>query len=172
MKKSLYLCLVLLIHFSCGTTSEEVVSSEDIPAVENIPEEPIVRPIPGAQRDEIILEADASEWLVYEGEIPCSDCQAIVMRLKLENKTGQDDKSFELTETHRGTKDGNRTYQSRGIYHISFGYEYDPSTVLITLQGKDNVQRIFLQEDSEDLTLLNKDGKRVKTDENYTLLKL
>jgi len=177
MRKFQIICLLsIFIGLSCDppreviTTSdtETTVQADEEPAVND----PLVIDQPGAEPDEVILEADASEWLIYEGTIPCADCQGIKMRLKLENRSGADDKTYELNETYMGTKEGDRNFQSRGIYQITYGHGNDPSAILITLVDKNNAQRVFMQEESEDLTLLDKEGKRIKSENNYTLSKL
>jgi len=177
MRKSLIICLLSIIGFSCDPPAEETSSTEETeaPALtdeEAAVNEPLIIDQPDAEPNEVILEADASDWLVYEGTIPCADCEGIKMRLKLENKAGQDDKAYELTETYIGTKEGDRNYQSRGIYQITYGHGNDPSAILITLVDKNNAQRIFMQEESENLTLLDKEGNRMKSPRNHTLSKL
>ncbi|HSJ68376.1 MAG TPA: copper resistance protein NlpE N-terminal domain-containing protein, partial [Anditalea sp.] len=79
---------------------------------------------------------------------------------------------YELTETYLGTKDGDRSFQSRGVYQITYGYGNDPAAILITLVDKNNDQRVFIQEESENLTLLNKEGNKINNQQNYTLKKL
>ena len=177
MAKPLYLCLISLLCFSCDPPAEEkvmeempVVSQEAVPYEQNNEDQDGIAP--EEEPTEVVLEADASEWIIYEGTIPCADCQGILMRLKLQNKPGQDDNSYELSETYQGTKDGNRVYQSRGSYQISYGYANDPSVILITLQGLDNVKRVFYQENSQALTLLDKEGRKIISQQNYTLKKL
>jgi len=174
MKKSLYIFLLCIIGYSCDPPAEETTSTEapDMTEEEIVEDIPVVIDPPATAPEEVILEADASEWLVYEGTIPCADCDGVSMRLKLENRSGPDDKTYELTETYLGTKDGNRNFQSRGIYQITYGHDNDPAAILINLIDKNNAHRVFKQEDSEDLTLLDKDGKKISSKHNYTLRKL
>lgn len=176
MRKSFIICLLFIIGISCDPPAEETTSTA-IEAPEWTDEEtavtePLIIDQPDAEPNEVILEADASEWLIYEGTIPCADCQGIKMRLKLENRAGADDKTYELNETYIGTKEGDRNYQSRGMYQITYGHDNDPSAILITLVDKNNTQRVLMQEESENLTLLDKEGKRFKSQRNYTLSKL
>jgi len=175
-KSPIIYLLLLFVVFSCDPPAEETSSNEiyvpEQAEEETIENEPLILDQPDAEPNEVILEADASEWLVYEGTIPCADCQGIKMRLKLENRSGADDKTYELTETYLGTKEGDRNYQSRGIYQITYGHGNDPSAILITLVNKNNAQRVFMQEDSEDLTLLDKDANKIKSGQNHTLRKL
>lgn len=161
--------------YSCDPpVSEETTTTDELESVEEkiVENEPLVIDKPDVEPNEIILEADASEWLIYEGTIPCADCQGIQMRLKLENISGSDDKSYELTETYIGTKDGDRIYQSRGIYQITYGHEKDPSAILITLVDKNNDQRVLIQENAEKLTLLNTESQKINSQQNYSLIKL
>jgi len=173
MKKYLYICLLCIIGIACDPPAEETTSTiaPEMADEEMVEDVPIIIDPPGTAPEEVILEADASEWLVYEGTIPCTDCEGIRMSLKLENRSGADDKTYELTETYLGTKDGNRNFRSRGIYQITYGHEGDPAAILINLVDKDNSQRTFQQEDSENLTLLNKEGKKINGQRNYTLTK-
>ena len=174
MKKILLVGLICIIGISCDPPAEESTVTEvpEITEDEMVEDMPMVVDPPTAGPEEVILEADASEWLVYEGTIPCADCEGIRMRLKLENRSGADDKTYELTETYLGTKEGNRNFQSRGVYQITYGYENDPTAILITLVDKNNSQRVFKQEESEDLTLLDKQSKKISSQLNYTLNKL
>jgi copper homeostasis protein (lipoprotein) len=174
MKKLLIVLLLCPLGFSCDPPEDETTST-DVPewTDESVGDnDPLVIDQPEAEPNEVILEADASEWIVYEGTISCADCEGIKMRLKLENRSGADDKTYELTETYLGTKDGNRSFQSRGIYQITYGHENDPSAILITLVDKNKEQRVLIQEDSENLTLLNQEGKKISSQLNYTLIKL
>lgn len=171
MKKFLIIFLLFPFGFSCDPPAEETTSNEvsewtDEAIADNVVDQP------NADLNEVILEADASEWLIYEGTIPCADCQGIQMRLKLENKSGADDKAYELTETYLGTKDGNRSFQNRGVYQITYGHDNDPAAILITLVDKNNDQRILIQEASENLTILDQEGKVINSKLNYTLQKL
>jgi len=174
MRKTLFACLISIIGFSCDPPAEESTSAEVPVETEEIIAEdiPVVIDPPASGPEEVILEADASEWLIYEGTIPCTDCEGIRMRLKLENKSGADEKSYELTETYLGTKDGNRNFQSRGIYQITYGHGTDPTAILITLVNKNNVQRVFMQDESENLIMLDKDGQIIKSEKNHSLNKL
>lgn len=171
MKKFLIIFLLFPLGFSCDppadeTTANKVPEYADEEIADNVIDQPAADP------NEVILEADAAEWLIYEGTVPCADCQGIQMRLKLENKSGADDKAYELTETYLGTKDGNRSYQSRGVYQITFGHENDPAAILITLVDKNNDLRVLIQEESENLTLLDQEGKIINSKLPYTLQKL
>ncbi|HSJ67371.1 MAG TPA: copper resistance protein NlpE N-terminal domain-containing protein, partial [Anditalea sp.] len=137
MKKVLIIFLLFPFSISCDPPAEETTSNEVTERTDEVIDNNVVDQ-PDAEPDEVILEADASEWLIYEGTIPCADCQGIQMRLKLENKSGADDKAYELTETYLGTKDGDRSFQSRGVYQITYGYGNDPAAILITLVDKNN----------------------------------
>lgn len=177
MRKSIIICFLFIIGLSCDPPAEETTTITDPETQELTDEEitvhePLIIDQPNVEPDEVILEADASEWLVYEGTIPCADCKGINMRLKLENRSGADDKAYELTETYIGTKEGDRNYQSRGVYQITYGHGNDPSAILITLVDKNNAQRVFMQDESENLKLLDKDGKKIRNENNYTLSKL
>lgn len=127
----------------------------------------------GLDSSEIILEADASIWTKYEGTIPCASCEGIKMELLLENNPKNNENEFELTETYLGKKDGNRGFTSRGSYEISYGFEENSSTMVITLYNENKQpMRSFIQEDDRQLLLLGNDGKIIKSNQSYRLSKI
>lgn len=121
---------------------------------------------------EIVLEANASTWFTYKGNIPCDDCEEINLELKLENKMNNEEKGFELIETYIGTKHGDRSFNSRGTYEIIHGLDNDPTAVVLTLMDENKVvTKAFVQEDEQNLRLVEKDGKRFNFPLNYSLKK-
>lgn len=147
--------LLAFILFSCDSPTTETEHYE------------------GLESSEIILEADASTWLKYEGTIPCAACEGIKMQLLLENNPKNKENEFELTETYLGTKDGDRSFTSRGNYEVSYGFEENSSTMIITLYNENNqTLRTFIQEDDQQLLLLGNDGKKIESKLNYRLTKI
>ncbi|KEO74858.1 copper resistance protein NlpE [Anditalea andensis] len=170
MQKHLHICWIFCIIFSCDSPSEETTAYVPEEVDETVADNIIDQP--GSIQNEVILEADASEWLLYEGTIPCADCQGITMQLKLENRSGNDENRYELSETYLGTKEGNRTFKSSGYYQITYGHGSDPTAILITLQDRNDTHRMLIQEASQDLKMLDQNGKPIDSQLNYTLRKL
>lgn len=155
INKLLSTILFALILYACDSPSAETEHYE------------------GLDSSEIVLEEDASLWLKYEGTIPCADCEGIKMELLLENNPNNKENEFELTETYLGTKDGNRIFTNRGSYEISYGFEENSSTMIITLFNENNeALKTFIQEDDQQLVVLGNDGKKIESTLNYRLTKI
>lgn len=122
--------------------------------------------------EEVVLHKESSDWLEYEGVIPCADCEGINLELKLENNPDKVEKSFELIETYLGTKEGDRSYQQTGLIEVTYGIEGEPNVFVINLLDEElNVTHRFIQENDGSLHLLNQEGKRIKSEHNYRLIK-
>ncbi|MBL8996464.1 MAG: copper resistance protein NlpE N-terminal domain-containing protein [Gemmatimonadales bacterium] len=101
----------------------------------------------------------------YSGALSCLDCAAIDTRVTL--FAGD---SFLLEETYRATRDGDRTYRSRGTW-ASLGDAANPSAgrILMLSPNAGETRRFRMLGDTA-LRQLDRTGNELKTKAN-TLLK-
>ncbi|MEX0883777.1 MAG: copper resistance protein NlpE N-terminal domain-containing protein [Cyclobacteriaceae bacterium] len=158
MTKNKILLLLGIIIFSCDAPTEETKYDDA--------DQEILDPT-----EEIILDNSQSTWMYYEGTIPCADCSGIMTQLKLENSPEKKERSYELTETFQDTPDGNRKFASTGYYEVIYGLNNEPGVMAIQLFDENrNLLKTFKQDKEGNLILLSKEGERIDSDENYTLI--
>ncbi len=123
------------------------------------------------EEDKALLETGASTWYTYEGTVPCEDCAGIKMVLRLENKPDKKEREYELTENYLKTPEGDRSFETQGIYEVTYGIEGEPGAMVITLWDNNKANKSFVQEQSGDLTLLDQQNNRINSPLNYSLEK-
>lgn len=109
------------------------------------------------------------EFSIYEGIIPCADCEGIKMSLKIAN----DFQSYELTELYLGKNENEIV--SKGSLNTERGFEDDPDATVYILnydQPKIN-QRYFvrLTKHQNQIFMLDRNKKIIKSELNYSLVK-
>ncbi|WP_143960087.1 copper resistance protein NlpE N-terminal domain-containing protein [Litoribacter populi] len=120
------------------------------------------------QREEVLLRgAEESNWITYQGSIPCADCTRIEMEIRLEDFDQQRGDEFDMYETYVGTTDGDRTVESFGSYEIQRlpGSEEQ----MVVLKTENNRMIRLSIDESGNLTLLDQQGERIESNLNYTL---
>ncbi|SEJ67432.1 copper homeostasis protein (lipoprotein) [Cyclobacterium xiamenense] len=156
-KQRLITLFVLAVLFSCDAPTEEK-------RYEGAEQEG------AAEQEELVLDNTFSTWMQYEGLLPCADCKGIQTVLKLENSPNKKERSYELTETYQGTKDGDREYVRSGIYEVVYGLENDPGAMAIRLLDDSGAAlKSFLQDKEGMLHLLDTNEKNISAEGTYTL---
>ncbi|AGA76444.1 copper resistance protein NlpE [Echinicola vietnamensis] len=158
MKKLLPYVFILGFVMACDKPAEE--TANEALTTENTPD-------PADK----ILQKEGSTWFTYEGTVPCADCSGIEMTLRLENRAEKNEREYKLTQVYLGTPDGNRAFESSGIYEVSYGMDGNPGAMIITLLDEhDTPIKHFLQEkDSDRFIMLDSNKKMISSDLNYSL---
>ena|SRR6185295_6905132 len=104
---------------------------------------------------------------VYEGVLPCADCQGIRTELTLFDE----DFTYKLAETYLGTRDGDRTVSSGGTWATKRGLTGDPEARIYQLRSDTPGDvRDFLVVDDRQIRLLDRDGRAIESRRlDYTL---
>ena len=118
----------------------------------------------GASKD--AANASAAEPR-YAGELACIDCAGILTRVSLFKGD-----SFLLEETYRGTRDGDRTYRSRGTW-ASLADATDPAAprILMLSPARAGETRRFRMLGDTALRELDRTGRELKSSKNTLLLR-
>ncbi|MEW6196613.1 MAG: copper resistance protein NlpE [Bacteroidota bacterium] len=150
MKKEILILFVLVIVIIEGCYQESGEKST-----------PSIKP-----KNEII---QSSKFQIYEGIVPCADCEGIKMTLKIAN----DFQSYELIEEYMGKK--GKPFTSKGKLNTERGFENDPDATLFVLnydQPEENqIYFVRLTNMKDRVTMLAKNRKKITSDLNYTLTK-
>lgn len=107
---------------------------------------------------------------IYEGIIPCADCEGIKLTLKIT----RDYQSYELTEEYLGKS--NKPFISKGKLNTERGFESDPNATLYILNfdGPEENQKYFVRLSNlkNKIILLDKNRKIIRSKLNYELKKI
>ena len=112
---------------------------------------------------------------VYDGVLPCADCSGIETRLVLlaADPDTLGDATFELRETFVGTRDGERSFESRGPWVARRGApDLGDATVYTLNPGDPSKARSFLVVDDRTVELLDRNGQRIKAGTPYVLTRV
>ncbi|MCO4292200.1 copper resistance protein NlpE [Solitalea sp. MAHUQ-68] len=104
----------------------------------------------------------------YSGVLPCADCEGIKTELELFQ-----DNTYALKETYLGKGDGKK-FISTGNYNTEKGFEIDRDASLYVIDyDKQGNERYFVQFSNKgnELTMLDRERKIIKSNLNYTLHK-
>jgi len=105
---------------------------------------------------------------IYEGILPCADCQGIRTKLTLFDE----DFTYRLEETYLGTPDGDRTAESAGTWTTLQGTGEDPTATIYRLNpGKPEEVRSFLVVNEAEIEQLDRGGRKIESRLRYTLTK-
>jgi hypothetical protein len=98
-----------------------------------------------------------SEWVVYEGDIPCIDCDEIQVELWLENDSSAVTPDYRLVMNYINTPVGDTEEEVEGNYTIISGYDRDRDATLFQLNPGTNEPRYFVLNDDRSITMLGED---------------
>lgn len=105
---------------------------------------------------------------LYEGILPCADCQGIRTKLTLFDE----DFTYRLVEVYLGTPDGDRTVESGGTWTTLQGTgEYPTGTIYRLNPGKPEDVRSFLVVNEAEIEQLDRGGRKIESRGRYTLTK-
>ena len=101
--------------------------------------------------DQTVVDMHTSEisldWAgVYEGTMPCADCEGIETVIEL-----SDDNTFTATYNYLGEGDKAHTYTNEGVF------TWDESGQVVTLAAEDDIKQFKVGENH--ITLLGEDGE-------------
>ncbi|HEV8577440.1 MAG TPA: copper resistance protein NlpE [Thermoanaerobaculia bacterium] len=103
---------------------------------------------------------------VYEGVLPCADCQGVRTVLTLFD----DDSTYKLVETYLGALDNKRTVESDGRWTLRRPLRRDPEATVYQLDpDQPDKVRSFLVVDEEQIRQLDREGRELEPRLSYTL---
>lgn len=118
------------------------------------------------QEEKYIRDKDYKEFRIYEGEIPCEDCDGIQQRLVVKGDTAG---IFRLTETYKNaTEDGDATLVCSGQWKK---IKMNTKDILILSQGgiDDSVRRMEYEFCPKEIIQLSLDENRFRNTSAYHL---
>ena len=127
---------------------------------------PVKQATANKEEEKYITYKDYKVFRIYEGEIPCEDCDGIQQRLVVKGDTVG---IFRLTETYRNaTEDGDATLVCSGQWKKIKANEKE---ILILSQGgiNDSVRRMEYEFRPKEIIQLSLDENRFKTTAAYHL---
>ena len=126
-----------------------------------------VKPASGNKEEEkYITDTDYKTFRIYEGEIPCEDCDGIQQRLVVKGDTAG---IFRLTETYKNaTEDGDATLVCSGQWKKTKSNSKD---ILVLSQGgiTDSVRRMEYEFRPKEIVQLSLDENRFANTAAYHL---
>ncbi len=150
MKKLILIVSVLVVTLSGGCVQKSGEENDSLPK----------------QKSETV---QSSQFEIYEGIIPCADCEGIKMTLKI----ADDFQSYELVEVYLG-KDA-QPFMSHGKLNTERGFENDVNATVFVLNydqpEKNQIYFVRLTNMRDRLTMLDRNRKKIKSDLNYILTK-
>ncbi|MGH7893348.1 MAG: copper resistance protein NlpE [Candidatus Binatia bacterium] len=112
---------------------------------------------------------------VFEGVLPCADCEGIRTRLTL-YANGPDDftrATYALVETYLGTSDGLQRFRAEGEWTLLRGDATDPDATVYQLDpGRPSTQRSFRVLDAQRIELLDREQRPIRSTLDYTLTRV
>ncbi len=115
------------------------------------------------------LKLDTIEFSIYEGIIPCADCEGIKISLKIAN----DFQSYELSELYLGKNE--KEIITKGRLNTERGYEDDPDATIYILNYDQPLikQRYFIRltKYQNQIFMLDRNKNIIKSILNYSLVK-
>ena len=156
MKKLVLLLVITFLSLSCNSNKKEENIQGPLENVDNESTESVV-----------------GQVMVYEGVLPCGDCEGIETILKIYQGDGTiEGHTFELTSIYKG-KEPNNKFVVTGNYNLERGLEKDPDgTIYILNYDKPEANQVFYGYSSKDpdtIYLLNNKREKIKSKLKYFL---
>lgn len=128
-----------------------------------------------AVKTKIPGEPDATRTFigVFEGVLPCADCEGIKTELTLyQDVANADNNSYILKETYLGINTGDTTFTSKGKWDVLKGIKTDKEASVFFLNyDRPDESIYYLKEDEATIVMLDKEQNRIQSSLNYTLKK-
>jgi len=120
---------------------------------------------------ENLAEKITPEWTVYEGKIPCLDCEAIHVKLWLEEADLEATPDYKLVMNYENTPAGDTTEEVEGNYTVIAGHGEDRDAKLIQLNPGTNEPRYFIENEDQSITMLGEQMQPLEEEDdlNYRL---
>ncbi|MBC5992517.1 copper resistance protein NlpE [Pontibacter cellulosilyticus] len=109
---------------------------------------------------------------VYQGTLPCTDCQGIVMELTLKENGKSKSKTFVLKQKYLGKPAAQSVYTVTGKWFLATGNKQNPKARILQLipDGKEDLLYFELLKDGS-IKMLDNRQNQLKSKHNYTLKK-
>lgn len=144
------ICLILLSLSSCQRNSQNATVTVDT-----------------VETDFFQGLDDANAEKIYEGTLPCADCNGILTNLKINN----DSLTYFLTETYQGVVGKDSVFLRSGTFRNITGI--DTTTNILELSAaKEAPVLLFRVLGDTALQKLEQNGRPIESDLNYILRKL
>lgn len=160
MKKLVVIVLIACQLISCNSKKKEETTTTTTISTENT--------------DDIIAETDSlGEVTVYEGVLPCADCEGIQTILKIYAGDGtMESHKFELSSTYKGKKT-EKEFVQKGNFNLERGLEKDPNgTIYILNYDKPEADQVlygYSASDPDKIYLLNNKREKIDSKLDYFL---
>lgn len=156
MKKVVLLFVVIFLFLSCNSNKKGENVSAPVETVEN-------------ESTESVLGNVA----VYEGLLPCADCEGIETILKIYQGDGTiESHKFELTSIYKG-KEPEKKFVEKGNYNVERGLENDPDgTIYVLNYDKSKADELYYgytAKTPDKIFLLNNNREKIKSKLDYFL---
>jgi copper homeostasis protein (lipoprotein) len=118
------------------------------------------------EEEKFLQDKDYKQFHIYEGEVPCEDCDVIEQRLVVKGDTAG---IFRLTETYKNaTEDGDATIVCSGQWKKIISKS---KTIFVLSQGSlsDSVRRMEYEYHPMEMIQLSLDDNRFKNASSYRL---
>ncbi|MCO5240253.1 MAG: copper resistance protein NlpE [Chitinophagaceae bacterium] len=163
MKRILLPACVILLFVACNSSTE--ASSDPEIGIDPVSE----------VKTGMTGEPDAGSSLlsVFEGVLPCADCEGIRMELTLyQDIANADNNNYILKETYLGVNTADTVFTSKGSWGIIKGIKTDKeASVFVLNYDSPDESRYFLKENDSTIVMLDQDQNKINSALNYSLHK-
>lgn len=170
--------LVLGLAAACSERKAEAPAASEPPAAAEPSPPPASAPPPAPNpaspnaaesampSGEGSADLDRSPLGVFEGTLPCADCEGIRTELTLFLQPD----TFVLRESRLGGQGDGVTITSEGPWQAALGTEEDPDATVIQLDPeKPDTMRSFREVGGDRLELLDRSGRRIESKQDHSL---
>jgi len=125
--------------------------------------------------DNQILLPDNNSVTVYEGTLPCADCNGIKTTLTLFQNKSKNQYTYRLHEIYLGT-DNDKTFDTYGKWNALKGTQEDPKAIVyqLSIQNEDPEDSDvinYLVINNNSVKLIDDEMNVFETKANYTLIR-
>lgn len=157
MKKLILVLIFACVLLSCNSKNKEKASQ-----------------ISSQETDNESTEDDLEKVFVYEGLLPCADCEGIETVLKIYQGDGtMESHKFELSSIYQGKGNG-EIFKETGNFNLERGFGNDPDGTIYVLNydkpEKDQIFYGYTATNPDKIFLLNNKREKIKSKLNYFLM--
>lgn len=164
MKRILLPLLLIAIYIGCNSDAQKPVDNTGIDSA-----------LAAKNKGRELDSAKPVLIGVYEGVIPCADCDGIKTELSLfQDAANSENNTYTLKETYINSKakTGDTTFSSTGKWDILRGIKGDQNaTVYFLNYDEPDESRYYLKKSETAIMLLDKEQNVISSKLNYTLEK-
>lgn len=148
MKRIVFVIGVVGMLYSCGNSEQSGNSLERV--------------------EEAVVNKLTPEWVVYEGTVPCIDCEAIYVELWLERDETAVTPDYRMVMNYENTAVGDKEEELTGNYTIVSGYAQDRDAVVYQLNPGTNEPRHFVLNEDRSITMLGENMQRLEEEDDHS----